>query len=279
MIASWLPLALFALVIWSVQRVITKVALVHWTTARFYRLNAILSLAVYAIFAIAAPPDPSSLLGAVGLSLLMALTFWVTTEATRRGPVGLVAPLTAMSPALTVVLAVTVLGERISPAVAAGIGAAVAGSALLAFRPAAAGALRGWLALAVVSLALQGVGAFIAKVVVTAGGATTLLLTSAGVQLAVGLIIARREPFALDELLRPRPALTALILIAAAVATIGYLSALSVGPASLIVPLVATSPAIGGLLGIVVRRESATRRQLAGIALGLGAAVLLASVG
>src|SRR5881296_1017471 len=114
MLASWLPFALFALVVWSVQRVVTKVALVRWSTARFYRLNAILSLAVYAVFAIAVPPDPSGVVGAVGLSLLMAMTFWVTTEATRRGPVGLVAPLTAMSPALTVILAMAILGERIS---------------------------------------------------------------------------------------------------------------------------------------------------------------------
>src|SRR5437899_12214764 len=145
MFASWLPLALFALVVWSVQRVVTKVALVRWSTARFYRLNAILSLAVYAVFAIAAPPDPSGVVGAVGLSLLMAMTFWVTTEATRRGPVGLVRPLPAMSPALTVILAATILGEQISSERGLGIGAALAGSVLLLFRPNAPQALPGWL--------------------------------------------------------------------------------------------------------------------------------------
>jgi len=70
---------------------------------------------------------------------------------------------------------------------------------------------------------------------------------------------------------------TAVTLVAAAVATIGYLSALSVGPASVIVPLVATSPALGGLLGVVTLREAVTTRQLAGIALGAFAAVLLAT--
>src|SRR5437870_6088983 len=175
MLASWLPFALFALVVWSVQRVVTKVALVRWSTARFYRLNAILSLAVYAVFAIAVPPDPSGVVGAVGLSLLMAMTFWVTTEATRRGPVGLVAPLTAMSPTLTVVLAVAILGERISSEQGLGIGAALAGSVLLSFRPTARQALPGWLPLALSSLVLQGLGAFIAKVLVTASGPTDLL--------------------------------------------------------------------------------------------------------
>jgi uncharacterized membrane protein len=277
MFASWLPLALFALVVWSVQRVVTKVALIRWSTARFYRLNAILSLAVYAVFAIAVPPELGGVVGALGLSLLMAVTFWVTTEATRRGPVGLVAPLTAMSPALTVIFAMSILGERISSEQGLGIGAAVAGSALLSFRPNAPQALAGWLPLAISSLVLQGLGAFIAKVLVTASGPTDLLVTSAAVQLIVGLIIARREPLGGRELLRGRGLATAVTLVAAAVATIGYLSALSVGPASVIVPLVATSPALGGFLGIVVLREGVTSRQLAGIALGAFAAVLLAT--
>src|SRR2546428_11612565 len=113
MFASWLPLALFALVVWSVQRVVTKAALIRWSTARFYRLNAILSLAVYAVFAIAVPPDPGGVVGAVGLSLLMAGAFWGAPQATRRGPVGLVAPPTAKRPALTLILPATIPRERI----------------------------------------------------------------------------------------------------------------------------------------------------------------------
>ena len=116
-----------------------------------------------------------------------------------------------------------------------------------------------------------------AKVLVTASGPTDLLVTSAAVQLIVGLIIARGEPLGGRELLQGRGLATAVTLVAAAVATIGYLSALSVGPASVIVPLVATSPALGGLLGILTLHEAVTRRQLAGIALGGFAAVLLAT--
>ena len=73
--------------------------------------------------------------------------------------------------------------------------------------------------------------------------------------------------------------LTTLVLVLAAVATIGYLFALSQGPAAIIVPLVATSPALGGLLGAIFVKERLGRLQYAGIGLGLLAAILLATQG
>lgn len=272
---SWLPLALFALAVWSAQRLVTKLALLTWSTARFYRWNAIVSVLVYLPFAIAVPPERSQLGGAFGLSLLMALTFWVTTEATRRGPLGAVAPLTAMSPALTAALAVALLGERPGPLNSVGIVAAVAAAVLLAARPTST-PLGPWIGLAVASLVLQGAGAFIAKIVVSGSGPTTLLVPSVLVQLAVGLIIARAEPLHLTEHLGGRPLVVTLTLAAAAVATVAYLAALATGPASVVVPLVATSPTVGGLLGIFVLKERTTPRQRAGIFVGLLAIVLLA---
>ncbi len=110
----------------------------------------------------------------------------------------------------------------------------------------------------------------------TEGGPTTLLVTSVLVQLAVGAYIARAEPLDLGSQLRGMPLVVTVTLAAAALATVGYLTALSIGPASLVVPLVATSPALGGLLGIVVLGERVSRRQAIGIALGLVAIVLLA---
>ena len=257
------------------QRVVTKAALVRWSTARFYRWNAIVSVVVYVPFALVVPPRTEALAGALAMSLYMAGAFWVATEATRRGPVGVVAPLTAASPAITVVLAVLILGERPSALALVGVGCAVGAAILLATHPAAA-TIGGWLAFALASLTLQGVGAFLAKIVVSEGGPTTLLVASIAVQLVVGTVIARREPLALAEHARGTPLLITLTLAAAALATIGYLSALSVGPASLVVPLVATSPALGGLLGIVLLKERASALQLWGIAAGLVGIVLLA---
>src|SRR5919197_24710 len=106
------------------------------------------SMTVYLPFAFLRPPDLPGLPGAITLSLLMALTFGITTEATRRGPVGIVAPLTAVSPAITVVLAVALLGEASTARLALAVALAVGAAILLAYRPVAADAIGGWLALA-----------------------------------------------------------------------------------------------------------------------------------
>lgn len=207
----------------------------------------------------------------------MAATFWVTTEALRRGPVGRVAPLTSLSPGLTALLALGLLREPVVGRRLTGIAAALVAAALLAREPEGDrdGESAPWLALTLGSLAMQGVGAFLAKVVVTPSGPSALLLASASVQLVVGLAVAPRAGWTRDDLRGRLIAGTAAVLALAALATIGYLFALSIGPASVIVPLVATSPALAGVLGIVLLRETASRPQLIGITAGLAGAVLL----
>src|SRR5215467_191401 len=111
----WLSLSLFALVVWAVQRLLSKVALHDLGTGKFYLLSAVVSLLTYAPYLVLRPPTVSELLPALGLACLMAVTFGVTTEAIRRGPLGAVSPITALSPALTAVLAVALLGERLAP--------------------------------------------------------------------------------------------------------------------------------------------------------------------
>jgi uncharacterized membrane protein len=132
------------------------------------------------------------------------------------------------------------------------------------------------LSFTVAALLLQGLGAFLAKTVVTPFGPSALLVTSAGVQVAVGVVLLRRSGRSFPRPTTPLLQLTFVVLILAAVATIGYLWALSVGPASAVVPLVATSPALAGVVGGMIFRESRSRVQYAGIAVGLVAAMLLA---
>lgn len=279
---AWLPVAVVALVVWAVQRLLSKVALNDLGTGKFYLLSAVVSLATYAPFLALRPPAPGGLLPAFGLACLMAVTFGVTTEAIRRGPLGAVSPVTALSPALTAALSVALLGERLAWPVYLGIVLAPAGIVLLSLGSQTGdgkGREPGWWWLAILSLALQGLGAFIAKLVVTPAGPSALLLMSASVQVVVGLFLAPPWRWRGAELLR-RPAIfTVIAYVTAGVATIGYLSALAAGPAAVVVPLVATSPALAGVLGIVFLREPTSGRHLAGIALAAAGAILLAAVG
>lgn len=44
----WLPLSVFALAVWAVQRLLGKVALADLGTGKFYLLSAVVSLLTYA---------------------------------------------------------------------------------------------------------------------------------------------------------------------------------------------------------------------------------------
>ena len=176
-------------------------------------------------------------------------------------------------------LALGVLGERLSVAAYIGIVLAPIGIALISPGPDQDGGRPGWFWLALLSLALQGIGAFIAKLVVTPSGPSSLLLLSAGVQVVVGLFLAPPSTWSRSDLRGRTAAFTIVAYVVAGIATIGYLLALASGPAALVVPLVATSPAVAGLLGILVLNEKTSSLQLAGIGLALAGAVLLSSQG
>lgn len=272
---AWLIPALFALVAWSVQRLLSKVALTTLGTRKFYLLSALVSLIVYSPYLLLRPPTLAGLLPAFGLACLMAVTFGVTTEAIRRGPLGAVSPVTALSPALTAGLAVTLLAERLTWTAYVGVVLAPVGIVLLSLGPSRGKGGEGWVWLAILSLILQGVGAFIAKLVVTPEGPSALLLMGAAVQIVVGLFLAPPRAWSRAEL-RGRPAaFTIIAYTVGGIATIGYLLALASGPAAVVVPLVATSPALAGLLGITILQEKTNRQQWLGIALALVGAVLL----
>lgn len=274
---SWLLPAVFALFVWSVQRLLAKIALTTLGTAKFYLLSAAVSLVTYTPYLIFRPPALPQLLPAFGLACLMAVTFGTTTEAIRRGPLGAVSPITGLSPALTALLAIGILGERLSLITAIGVALAPLGIVLLGWtsnRNGQSGS--GWLWLALASLLLQGVGAFLAKLVVTPAGPSALLLMGAVVQVVVGLFLAPPWKWKPTDL-RGRPALFTIVgYVLGGIATIGYLLALASGPAAVVVPLVATSPALAGLLGVTVLKERTDRRHLLGMALALLGAVLLA---
>ena len=276
---GWLLAAVFAVLAWALQRLLSKVALADLGTRKFYLLSAAVSLLTYLPYLLLRPPALGELPPAFGLACLMALTFGVTTEAIRRGQLGTVSPITALSPALSAALGLAVLGERAAWPVYLGIALAPAGIVLLSLTSDRPTGQRGWLALALLSLVLQGLGAFLAKLVVAPAGPSALLLLGAGVQVLVGLFLAPPWRWSGADLRGPPAVLTVIAYVIGAVATITYLLALAQGQVAVVVPLVATSPALAGLVGALVLHERLSRRQLAGIALALVGAVMLSTSG
>lgn len=91
----------------------------------------------------------------------------MTTEAIRRGPLGAVSPITALSPALTAALGLLVLLEHVGLTRLPGNRSRPRGNCAAHLGLLYGEAQTGWMALAVAS---QGVGAFVVKVVVTRAG-------------------------------------------------------------------------------------------------------------
>jgi drug/metabolite transporter (DMT)-like permease len=134
-VQAWLGAAVFALLAWALQRLLSKVALADLGTRKFYLLSAAVSLITYLPYLLIRPPAVSGLLPAFGLACLMAVTFGVTTEAVRRGRLGTVSPITALSPALSAALGLLILGERATWPVYLGIALAPAGIVLVSLAP------------------------------------------------------------------------------------------------------------------------------------------------
>jgi hypothetical protein len=62
------PLAVFAFLAWSFQRLLSKVALKSLTTAQFYLLSAVVSLIVYGPYLLVHPLAAHGLVPALGVN-------------------------------------------------------------------------------------------------------------------------------------------------------------------------------------------------------------------
>jgi drug/metabolite transporter (DMT)-like permease len=185
-----------------------------------------------------------------------------------------VAPLTAMYPAVTILLAVPLLKERIAPLQWLGMGVSLA--AIYAFNvPDQHGMISSWLLLAIVPIVLWGVTLLMQKMSTEdiPGGASAMWFLIAFLPIAA-LIVARH----------PLPSgLSARTwgLEAALGFTLGFgnltilLAFASGGKASIIAPLSGLYPLVSIPIAMQALDERLTWREGAGIALALTAVVLL----
>jgi drug/metabolite transporter (DMT)-like permease len=197
------------------------------------------------------------------------------------GPMGVVAPLTAVASAVVPVVIGIALGERPPPLAYGGVALALLGVALVSRGPVDDPA-RSRVTVRVVGIALlAGVGfglyfVLLARAPATSGGWPLLLSRVVSALVVVTLAVAtgqaRRLPRGVTRLAATAGALDAL-------ATLAYLLAVRQGLVSLVAVVVALYPAATILLARLVLGERTGRAQRLGLAVAAGSVALIAWAG
>jgi transporter family protein len=135
--ADWIGFAMLAIVLWGVVGLLQKLGASHvsshslivWVTAGF-----ILLLPWFLVSTRLSALRPIDLAIGVGVGVINGLGSWFLFAALERGAKATVAiPLTALYPLVTVVLAVTFLGETLTPKQWAGLALAIVAAGLLSY--------------------------------------------------------------------------------------------------------------------------------------------------
>lgn len=240
-------------------------------------------LAVAAAFAADLPPlTVETALIALGMGALGATMLAALYRALALGPIAIVSPVVAANAAVTVVLAVVLLGERLSPLQIAGVVATIAGIALastdLRVVRETLGRPTVGVRLALVTMVGFGVlGFLIATVSRSYGALPMVVLLRAGTTALLFAFAAagRRSPV----LPRSAAAIVVLIGVLDSAGNVAYGYGATLGYASIVAVASSAYPLIPFVLGVTVLRERLAPNQLAGVALLLAglAALGLAS--
>jgi transporter family protein len=132
---NWLGFSLLALVLWGIWGFLGKAASQHLPSQQVYLLAITGHLAVTAYLLAgglgAASWQPWGVGAALGAGLAMAVGLLCFFEALARGPATVVVPLTALYPAITVLLSRVILQEALTLRHLAGLALALAAAWLL----------------------------------------------------------------------------------------------------------------------------------------------------
>jgi drug/metabolite transporter (DMT)-like permease len=213
--------------------------------------------------------------------VLVVVGYYNFAWSLRHGSVSTNATIFRLSFAVTVALAVLLLGETLTPAKLAGLALALVAVWLLLAAPDSAARAdserRASLARVLVATLAVGVASFTYKLGLRAGAAPVSLVAAQGV---VAVALATAFAARLDGGVRPsRAALTHAPVAAVLLVTAFILLAkgLQTGEVSVIVPIAQMGFVVTALLGFVLLREPFTPRKGAGLAAAVAALASLAA--
>ncbi|GAB3440838.1 DMT family transporter [Actinophytocola sediminis] len=202
----------------------------------------------------------------------------VLFKALTIGPAYLIFPLISISPAITVLMAVAILRERIRPLATVGVVAALASVVLFSVSGDAGDAATGpWLILALIVMVAWGVQAYYMKKAATVGvpDATTFAWMTISGLLLVPVAWFMMGDFPGDAPWQA-PALTLGTQLLNAVGALFLVMALSRGKASIVAPVTnALAPVLTIILSLIVYQTVPSVYGFIGIVLAIGGSTLM----
>jgi drug/metabolite transporter (DMT)-like permease len=225
--------------------------------------------------------DLRSVLLASAAGLLGAAGQLVLFEALRRGPAYLVFPVISLSPAVSVLLAVLLLGETASGRTWTGIGLALAAILLLSYQPPTdGGGRRGplWFFLALLVFLAWGIQAYVLRFANNTMRAESIFFYLALTGLALIPVAIRMTDF--SKTINwgwSGPALAAVIQVLNSIGALCMVYAFRYGKVIIVSPLInALAPVLTIIISLIVYRVIPHRVVMAGMGLAAVAFYLLA---
>jgi transporter family protein len=275
MVAPSVTLALCSLAIYGLTQVIAKAAVGSLDSTRMVALNFLVSIPIYVFLFVCAVVLWGGyldnleyvLFGLIGASTARG-GYYIYLEALERGAVSMVGSITAAFPAITAVLAVTMLGERLG--VVNGIGITIIISSMIALsllQGRSAGNMgfsRLPFALSVATLLIWGFGGIFIKMALDGLPLMGYLGLYVFVLPPVAFAFLRHKGATINVLI---PKWTVPVIGAIVVAELwqlGYFaetSAISVGTASVVFPLISAYPIVTIIGARIFLKESLTRLE------------------
>lgn len=285
--SNWLTYALITTLLWGVWGAFTGLPVEHGFPDTL----------IYVVWALTMIPPAALVLARAGwrldrdlravvlglaVGLLGAGGQMLLFRAVQLGPAYLIFPIVSLSPALTIGLSFGLLGERTGRLGVAGIALALCSLPLFDFQFGAPGesasSMGLWFMLALAVLVAWGLQAYFIKLANASASAESIFF-----YMAVGALACVPAALWLTDFSQPvnwgwqGPGLAAAIQVLNAVGALTLVYAFRHGKALVVSPLVnAGGPLLTAVLSMVVSGAAPSGSKLAGIALALVAALLLA---
>jgi transporter family protein len=272
----WILLALSAAVLYGISQAIGKLAIDSLTAPSMVAVNFLVSMPVYILFLFCFLLSLSSfrigseyiIFGLVAV-LLGRAGYYTYLEALERGPVMIVGSITAAYPAIITVLAITLLGESLTSVQAAGVSLVIVSMIGLSFSHGSSKGSTSFtrlsLILSIVTLILWGVWGIFVKLalrelpIIFYLGLYSLVLPPLFYAYVRYKRIPRRQVL-------PKWSLPVVIAVIAVLigqlALLADTTAVSLGEAAVVFPLIASYPIVMILLAFAFLKERLSRRDV-----------------